>query len=237
MDIIIKETEQIIADYMSDRILEHLKQDHLITLASGDTVLETYRLLVKKYQAAPFPIKATIVNLDEWVGLDRNDRGGCQYHMYNDLYDYLNIPEDQLYVFDAKAQDLNQACKAMDDRIGDRTFDFVLLGIGMNGHLALNEPGCSFENKAFHTELSDTTKVVMKKYFDEEKTITQGISLGIRYFVESKELVLMATGTRKHDICNEIIRSEVTNQLPATSAKLSKHAELFMDLDCYLGNE
>ena len=236
MDIIIKENEQQIANYMSDCILEHFKHDHIITLASGDTVLETYRMVVEKYEKNPFPIKATIVNLDEWVGLDRHDKGGCQYHMYNDLYDHLHLNEDQLYVFDAKASNLNEACKAMDAFIGDRNFDFVLLGIGMNGHLALNEPGCSFENKAFYTELSDTTKVVMKKYFDEEKTITKGISLGIRYFVEAKELILMATGTRKHDICDQIIRSEVTNQIPATAAKLNNNATLFMDLPCYLGN-
>lgn len=235
MEVIIKENEYQISNYLSDLIIDKLKHENLITLASGDTVLETYRLVVEKYQKNPFPIKATIVNLDEWVGLDKNDEGGCQYHMYHDLYNYLDIPKSQLIVFNAKAENLGKECQRIDRLIGERNFDFVLLGIGMNGHLALNEPGCSFENKSFYTELDATTKVVMNKYFCKEMKITQGISLGIKYFVDSKELIVVATGKRKHDICHKVILSEVTNTLPATSIKLNKESKLIMDIDCYRG--
>ena len=235
MDVIIKENEFEVADYLSNQIIEKLKENNLITLASGDTVLETYRLVVEKYQSNPFSIKATVVNLDEWVGLDKYDEGGCQYHMFNDLYNHLNIPDNQLIVFNAKAEDLDAECKRIDGLIGNRKFDYVLLGIGMNGHLALNEPGCNFENKAFYTELDETTKVVMNKYFNKEVHITKGISLGIKYFVESKELVTVVTCSRKHDICQKVILSEVTNEIPATSIKLNNNSKLIMDLNCYRG--
>ncbi len=235
MELIIKENEIEIAELLSDKIIELLKKDVLITMASGDTVLKTYNEVVRKYNLLPFEIRATLVNLDEWVGLDREDVGSCQYNMFKDLFDPLKIKKDQLIYFDAKAKDLDKECKRVDSLIGDRKFEFVLLGVGMNGHLALNEPGCLLDTKSFYTSLDETTKIVMNKYFPHKVNITQGISLGIKYFMESKELYVVAMNAKKHDIIHKVLDSNVTNMVPATIVKEHNNSKLIIDNECYKG--
>ncbi len=232
MKLIVKNNQEII-ESISQRIIDLLKEETLITLASGDTVVDIFSAVVTKYKENPFVIKATLVNLDEWVGLDKDDIGSCQYNMFKDLFTPLQIPETNLIYFDAKANDLESECKRIDDKIGNRIFDYVLLGVGMNGHLALNEPGCSFDTKAFYTDLDEITKEVMKKYFPSEVHIEKGISLGMKYFLESKELVVVATGARKHSIIQKVIASEVTSEIPATIIKQHSNSTLIIDDACH----
>ncbi len=235
MEIVVKNHKSEIDELLSDKIIELLKHDVLVTLASGDTFVETYKMVAKKYNRNPFEIKATLVNLDEWVGLDKEDVGGCQYNMFKDLFTPIGISEFNLIYFDAKANDLDKECARIEKCIGNRTFDYVLLGVGMNGHLALNEPGCMLDTKVFHCELADTTRVVLQKYFPSKVSITKGISLGIEYFRKSKELVIVANGVRKHDIIQRTIHSEVTNEIPATIVKEHQNSCLILDKECIEG--
>ena len=61
-------------------------------------------------------------------------------------------------LFDVHATDLEAECKRIDQFIFDNGhIDLMLLGMGMNGHLGLNEPGDNFEDYAKVVQLSETT--------------------------------------------------------------------------------
>ena len=62
----------------------------------------------------------------------------------------------------------------------------MLLGLGMNGHLGLNEPGGSFEDYAKVVELSETPMQVGQKYFSGPTKLTRGITLGVHHMYEAK---------------------------------------------------
>ena len=78
--------------------------------------------------------------------------------------------------------------------------DFMFLGIGINGHLGLNEPGCDFEQGPHTTALSETTKTVGQKYFSSHADLQGGITLGIRDIMNSRRVGshLPATVLRRH---------------------------------------
>lgn len=210
------------------RILASLKQEHLICLPSGESMKDIYAYVVNAYQKQPFEIQATVVGLDEWVGMDVHDIGGCQHEMYERLFQYLPLG-DKLMQFDAKNNNLDEECKKMDTFIANRDFDLIVLGIGMNGHLGLNEPGVNFQLKSHVSTLDDTTQKVAQKYFETPVKLTGGITLGCYYFQHAKELLLVANGKRKQKIVNQIINSEITNQIPATIAKANSNATLFTE--------
>ena len=69
-------------------------------------------------------------------------------------------------LFNTDADDLEAECRKIDQVIFDNGgIDFMLLGLGMNGHLGLNEPGADFHNYAHMMGLRDVTKSVSQKYF------------------------------------------------------------------------
>ena len=210
----------------------HLKKDAVLCLAAGHTSLELFRLMVEAYNGKQIDFSQCLfVGLDEWVGLGRGDDGSCIDFVYKNLFGPLNIQEEKIIFYDGKS-DLAKECAKIDQRIKEiGGIDFMLLGIGMNGHLGLNEPGTSFDKYSHVVVLDNTTKEVGQKYFCEKSLITKGITMGMRNLDSCKRIVLIATGEHKKTIVNKLVHSPITNDLPATYLKRLPQSILFTDLD------
>jgi 6-phosphogluconolactonase/glucosamine-6-phosphate isomerase/deaminase len=132
--------------------------------------------------------------------------------------------------FDGESADLQSECVKTDRFIKENgPVDMMLLGMGMNGHLGLNEPGTSFNLYSHIVELDDTTKKVGKKYFSGEVNLTRGVSLGIKYIMEASLVILQLNGNRKAEIVRKLIESEFTEALPASALKRHSNAYLLLD--------
>ena len=233
MEIIKTKDYKELSEYAGKIILDEIKSEKktLICLASGDTPLGTYTYVADALKGEDLSkYNFVFVGLDEWVGMDKNDKGSCQDYMQRDLFGKLNLAQGQLVEFNAKSDNLEEECRKMDAFIKENGgLDLVILGVGMNGHLGLNEPGTSFDKYSHVVELSDNTKEVAKKYFDTERKLEKGITLGIKHFLEAKKEVLIISGSKKADIAKKVAEGEVSENIPATSAKLNKNSCLILD--------
>ncbi|EAD5685955.1 glucosamine-6-phosphate deaminase [Listeria innocua] len=224
MKLIINENEQLVAETVSQRIIELVKAKpaSLICIAGGDTPLLTIEALIKASQAGEVDFSETqFVGLDEWVGLGRETKGSCIQTLYDAFFDRLeNVSGDQICFFDGKAKDLAAECARVDAFIDERGgMDFILLGIGLNGHIGFNEPFVPVDVNCHVVELDDVTKRVMSKYFDTDLPLTHGISLGMKQILVAKEIYLVATGAKKVDIVKQVIEKAPTVAIPATLVK------------------
>lgn len=211
-------------------IIKH-KPDALICLAAGHTSLEFFDMLVKynKEENADFS-RVKAVGLDEWAGLSGTDDGSCDNFMRRNLYSRVNIREENIRLFNGKARDLRQECRDIDKFIEHNNgIDYMFLGLGMNGHLALNEPGVDPESTSHVMPLDSVTRQVAVKYFDEMPEISRGITLGIKNILGSRRIQVLITGRRKREIVKRIFSSEVTNMLPATLLFGHSNAEFILD--------
>src|SRR6185312_4321051 len=97
-----------------------------------------------------------------------------------------NIDPSKMMVFDARAADLDASCTAMNSFIKEHgPLEIMLVGVGMNGHIGLNEPGADFNSYAHHSPLDPITIEVGQKYFQSETKLTEGISLGLKHLQEA----------------------------------------------------
>lgn len=207
------------------------KPNALLCLASGDTPIETYHRLVALVQAGRVDIsQCTFVGLDEWVGFGPDDVGSCSYYVYRDLFRPLALRADQVHVFDAKASDLAAECSRIDTLIESRGgLDLLLVGMGMNGHIALNEPGTPFDLGCHVVELAESTKTVGQKYFAQTTTLTQGITLGLRHLTEARDVILLVSGTKKAPTLREALMGPVSVQLPASIVQNRPNVHVWVD--------
>ncbi|MBC2138517.1 glucosamine-6-phosphate deaminase [Listeria innocua] len=224
MKLIINENEQLVAETVSQRIIELVKAKpaSLICIAGGDTPLLTIEALIKASQAGEVDFSQTqFVGLDEWVGLGRETKGSCIQTLYDAFFDRLeDVSNEQICFFDGKAEDLAAECARVDAFIDERGgMDFILLGIGLNGHIGFNEPFVPVDVNCHVVELDDVTKCVMSKYFDTDLPLTHGISLGMKQILAAKEIYLVATGAKKVDIVKQVIEKAPTVAIPATLVK------------------
>lgn len=213
-------------------IIDVLKQkpDAVICIASGDTPMGVCKFLAK---ADPqLFTECTFVGLDEWVGMDENDEGSCKYGVYQNLFIPLNLPTKRIQYFDAKADDLEAECAKINDFIASRGgLDVMLVGVGMNGHIALNEPNTPFGIYAHVSDLEEITKEVGQKYFTKPTILTQGITLGLAHLQEAKLPILIANGQRKAPVIKKALTESITEQFPASIFQKIEHSLVVLDAD------
>ena len=210
------------------------KPDALLCLPAGNTAIGTYRELARMVEAGELDIsRARFVSLDDWVGLSPDAReDDCTHFMYRHCYGPLNIRPEQLSLFDTDAEDLEAECRKIDQVIFDNGgVDFMLLGLGMNGHLGLNEPGADFHNYCHLMGLSDVTKSVGQKYFSHETTLTGGITVGIQHMFEAKQVVLQISGQHKQDIVHRMYTTGVSTDLPGSVFQVLPNSRVILDAD------
>jgi len=219
----------------ADIIVNQIKQkpDSLICLTSGDTPAGAYKLLVQYAKEGKVDFSQTwFVGLDEWVGMDKDDAGSCTNFLYETFFIPANIHPSKMMVFDAKAADLDASCAAMNAFIKEHgPLAIMLVGIGMNGHIGLNEPGADFNSYAHHSPLDPITVEVGQKYFQSETKLTEGISLGLKHLQEAGIPMLLASGSKKADIIAKALQGEVTNQVPASIFQTLPHGYVMLDED------
>ncbi|UFH55725.1 glucosamine-6-phosphate deaminase [Spirosoma sp. KNUC1025] len=224
-------------DTLSQYTAEHIaalinrKPDALLCLASGDTPIETYHRFVALAQDERVDVsRCTFVGLDEWVGFGPDDAGSCSFYVFRDLFTPLKLRADQIHVFNAKADNLAAECARIDALIDARGgLDLLLVGMGMNGHIALNEPGTLFNLGCHVVELAESTKTVGQKYFTQETTLTQGITLGLRHLTQAHEVILMVSGAKKAPTLRDALKGPVSEQLPASILQNQPNAQVWID--------
>ncbi|WP_420149725.1 6-phosphogluconolactonase [Spirosoma sp.] len=222
-----------LSQYTAEHIAAIINQkpDALLCLASGDTPIETYHRFVALVKDERVDVsRCTFVGLDEWVGFGPEDAGSCSYYVFRDLFTPLNLRPNQIYVFDAKADDLDAECARIDTLIDSHGgLDLLLVGMGMNGHIALNEPGTPFTLGCHVSELAESTKTVGQKYFTQETPLTKGITLGLRHLTEAHDVILLVSGAKKAPTLRDALKGPVTEQVPASIIQNRPNVQVWID--------
>lgn len=209
------------------------KPGALLCFPAGETSLGTFEELIKLFRAGKVDIsKCKIVGLDEWIHIGEMQKENCYNFLKNHLFDPLGIKSDNLCFYDGEAYDLQNECSITDTFIkSNGGIDLMLLGVGMNGHIGLNEPGTPFDLYSHIVDLDEVTKNVGQKYFTANTILTKGITLGMKHIMEAKTVVLQLSGQKKAAVVKHLLESEITTSFPASIVKQHPNAFLLLDFE------
>ena len=106
--------------------------------------------------------------------------------------------------------------------------DVVLLGIGMNGHIAFNEPGSERDSICRVVPLAEQTRRSAAADWNGEPP-THGMTIGVREIMAARHVILLATGAAKRQVLRDALSGPVTSDLPASI--LQEHQALTVVCD------
>jgi glucosamine-6-phosphate isomerase len=220
-----KATANLIKEYVTT------KANSLICLASGHTPIGVFQEIAKEVNDKTIDLsKCTFLSLDEWIGIDPSDSGTCLTMLKKDCFEPMKIAEHQIEFFNVKANDLQEECDRINSLIKNNGgLDIMLVGVGINGHIGMNEPGTSFDSYAHTGELAEETKTVGQKYFDKATELSMGITLGLGHLRESKLPIIMANGTKKSYILAKGLIEPPTEEVPLSIAQLIPQGYIMLD--------
>lgn len=204
----------------------------VLGLATGGTPVKTYDLLVSRIQNEKTDLSHVhTVNLDEYIGLDEKHPQSYHHFMEEHLFQHVPIPKKQTHLPNGNAEDLNEECIQYEQIIESLGgVDIQLLGIGANGHIGFNEPGTPFDQKTHLVDLAPSTREANARFFASlDEVPKKAITMGIATIMNSKNILLLASGESKADALKQLIEGSVSEACPATV--LQEHPSLTIIAD------
>lgn len=208
------------------------KGNPVLGLATGSTPVGLYKKMIADHNSRGTSYKGIITfNLDEYVGLPKDHEQSYYTFMHENLFNSIDIPEENVHIPLGDTTDPEGAAKAYEDELKKHTVDLQVLGIGSDGHIAFNEPGTPFDSETHITDLAEQTIKDNARFFDDDpsKVPTKAITQGLASIMRAKTILLIATGANKADAVYGMIKGPVSTDCPASI--LQNHENVYVILD------
>ncbi|MBM3835977.1 MAG: glucosamine-6-phosphate deaminase [Verrucomicrobia bacterium] len=216
-----------VATFWRDRL--RLNPRLRICLPSGHTPNPIFAAMVRAVQQKQVSFQqAAVFTLDEFGGLAPEDPGRCKNALLEHLMNRIDLPKAQFYALNPDAPDLEKECRAFESAIGG-PLDLVLLGLGLNGHLGMNEPGSSVNSGTRRTDLHESTIQASAKYVSHQQLPRWGLTIGLKQILEAKEVWLIANGAKKAEIIRRTVTGPIDESVPGSLLRKHVNCSLFMD--------
>jgi galactosamine-6-phosphate isomerase len=170
-----------------------------------------------------------VLQIDEWAGLPRGNPASCAVDLRKKLAQPLRIGRERLITFRSDAPDLRRECDRVAHWLGrEGPIDLCILGLGGNGHVAMNEPADRLVPNVHVARLAEASRhhallagVAQKPRY--------GLTLGMGDILRSRRILLLVSGRNKRAVLKRLLQPVVTPRLPASFLWLHPDVTILCD--------
>lgn len=221
------------ARHIADAINQKRGRGFVLGLPTGSTPLGTYKELIKMNKAGKVSFKDVVTfNMDEYVGLPREHEQSYWRFMWNNFFNHIDIKKENVHILNGMAPDLAQECedyeKAMAAAGG---IDLFLGGIGVDGHIAFNEPFSSLASRTRVKTLTYDTKIVNSRFFDNDisKVPSTALTVGVQTVMDAREVLILINGHNKARALAAVVEGGVSQAW--TCSAIQQHPRAIIACD------
>lgn len=203
------------------------KPNAVLGLATGSSPVGLYQEMIKDHKEnGTSYAEVSSYNLDEYVGIDRNDAQSYYTFMNENLFSGIDIKLENTHVPYGNTQ---ADCEGYENAV--QGVDIQVLGIGQNGHIGFNEPNTPFDEPTHIVDLTENTRQANARFFENDinKVPTQAITQGIGTIMKAKKILLVANGENKADAVKAMVEGTPDPVCPASV--LQNHADVVVIVD------
>jgi glucosamine-6-phosphate deaminase len=195
----------------------------VLGLPTGNTPIGMYEEVVNAYRQQQLDFsRLRTFNLDEYSGIAPDNPHSYRTYMREHFFDHVNIPPGNIHVPGGTGDYETEIAEA-------GGIDLLIAGIGMNGHIAFNEPGSDFASRTREVTLTAETIANAKKHFAGATVPARAVTMGIGTIRDSRCILLLASGASKRDIVTRALNGPVSETVPASA--LQNHANVIVVID------
>jgi glucosamine-6-phosphate deaminase len=204
----------------------------VLGLPTGSSPVLVYRELAALQNQGGISFDNVVTfNMDEYVGLPADHPQSYHTFMREHLFSSIKIDERRVHILDGCAKDLAAECAAYEKAITVAGgIDLFLCGVGENGHLAFNEPGSAMASRTRVIALTQNTREVNARFFANiDEVPKEALSVGVGTVMDAREIVVIATGTRKAAIVAACVEGAVSHWRPLSFLQLHPNVTIVCD--------
>jgi glucosamine-6-phosphate deaminase len=235
VEVVITEDARAAAQVAADAIERLLmaSPSAVLGLATGSSPLPTYSELIARHQRGRVSFaRARCFLLDEYLGLEEGHSETYRAFIRRELIDHVDLAADALFGPDGGPDDPMTAGTRYEQQISAAGgIDLQILGIGTDGHIGFNEPVSSLGSRTRLKTLTHATRSDNARFFDGNIDLVprHAITQGIGTILESRHLLLIATGDGKAVPVARAIEGAISAMLPASALQLHPHVTVIVD--------
>jgi glucosamine-6-phosphate deaminase len=209
------------ADWLCERVRD--KPGSVLALPTGKTPLSLYAEVIDRSRSGMLDLAAVrVFNLDEYCGLPQSDPHSYAAFLDRHLIAPAGLSRARVRLLRGDAADIEGECSAYDAALTDcGGVDLCVLGLGVNGHVAFNEPGSAWDLRTHVVHLSHATRAAHERQAAVPWEIPAwGITMGIETLLEARHILLLIAGTRKESARVALYAGVADTDWPVTSLLL-----------------
>lgn len=226
------------AAYITKRINDYSptkERPFVLGLPTGSSPLGVYQELIRIHQRGELSFAHVVTfNMDEYLGLDAQHPQSYHRFMWDNFFSHIDIDERNVHILNGMAQDPAKECADYEKAIQDAGgIELFLGGVGVDGHLAFNEPGSSLSSRTRDKELTWDTRLVNARFFDGDpnKVPAAALTVGIGTVMDAREVVIIASGHNKARALHAAIEEGVNHMWPISALQMHQRAIIVCDDD------
>ncbi|NOY36444.1 MAG: galactosamine-6-phosphate isomerase [Chlorobi bacterium] len=189
----------------------------LLCAATGGSPAGMYFQIAVEYQKQRGLFsQIRVIKLDEWGGLSMDEPATCEAYLQEHLVKPLEIPTSRYTGFQSNPDDPEQECRRIQSFLQtDGPVDVCILGLGMNGHLALNEPA-DFLHPYCHVNTLTDMSLGHSMLSGLKKKPAYGLTLGMADILHARKIIFLVSGKKKRQVFEQFLTKKITTFLPAS---------------------
>ena len=223
------------ADYIAAKIRAH-KEDRpfVLGLPTGSSPIGVYKELARQNQAGELSFANVVTfNMDEYLGLPHDHDQSYWYFMHDNFFDHLvDMKPENINILNGMTDDPVKECDDYEAKIASYGgIDLFMGGIGVDGHIAFNEPFTSLASRTGVRDLTTDTRIVNSRFFgnDPEKVPAQALSVGVGTVTDSKEVLILINGHNKARALAATVEGGVSQKWTCSALQMHNGAIIACD--------
>lgn len=226
-----EDLSRLAADVLVSELIQ--RSSPLFSCIPGRTPRRAYEIFRERVRAEKLPVDdLRHAQMNEWVGLGSHDDGSFAHVLEDLLLGPLGVTAERRIVFNGLATDLYAECHRVQQALTSQgPIDLMILGLGVNGHVAFNEPGAMLSPNAHLAELTLSTRTAHLPPGAEGDQPEDGMTLGFADIMAAKRVILLVSGKHKAQQMARLKQQDVSTEFPASMLWMHPQAVCIADAD------
>jgi len=215
------------AYYVASKIVNASPSENkpfILGLPTGSSPIGMYKCLADLNQSGLVSFKNVITfNMDEYVGLPEDHPESYHSFMWKNFFKNIDIRPENVHILNGNAPDLEVECFQYEQKIRQAGgVDLFIGGIGVDGHIAFNEPGSSLNSDTRVKTLTTDTIIVNSRFFDNDvnKVPKTALTVGVGTVMRAKEVLILVNGLAKARALSEAVEGAISQKWTITALQL-----------------
>lgn len=205
-----------------------LKGEARIVVSTGSSQFEMFQALVKEKVDWP---KVEVFHLDEYTGIPVTHIASFRKYLYERFINL--VPVKKFHSVDVEGN-IDKRISELTSEIRRKPVDLGIIGIGVNGHIAFNDPPADFETHDAYilVKLDEMCRMqqVNEGWFETLKDVPEeAVSMSVWQIMQCGTIISVVPHQVKADAVYKTLTSKLTNKVPATMLKKHPDWHLFLD--------